>query len=189
MFRGLACKLLDDQIELRKLFAGKPVPEQRREAAVFFRKQRQVALGAAHIARKDHLSPRKPAIKSVEGNTLLRVIPLPAVTFEQKIGLSRSPAPRGILWHSCSPSRAPNVQNGIDQCPSCFDAVAAIKKSSITPDTIVQQGGVSAARRLPESLAVTEIHGDIAEAHFRSGALRPKGDGNPFVRLNVQDQA
>ena len=60
MFRSLAGKLLDDQFELRKFLAGKPLPEDRQEVAAFLRKQRQVAFCAAHIPRKDHRSPCNP---------------------------------------------------------------------------------------------------------------------------------
>src|SRR5260370_12190050 len=57
MFVGLACEFLDDQIEPRKLLAGEAVPEHLRELSIFFRKQRQIAFGAAHISPKDHLVP------------------------------------------------------------------------------------------------------------------------------------
>src|SRR5207253_8111337 len=38
-------------------------------------------------------------------------------------------------------------------------------------------------------LAVPEIHCDMSDAHFRARALRAKADRNPFVWLDIQDQA
>src|SRR5690348_12780634 len=69
MFGSLAGEFLDDQIELRKFLAGKTVTENRREVAVLFGKQGQVAFGAADISSKDHPLPLVliPSFKSVQG--------------------------------------------------------------------------------------------------------------------------
>src|SRR5215472_2803292 len=54
MVHGLAGELFDDQIELRELLARKAMAKNRRELATLFRKQRQIAFGAADISRKNH---------------------------------------------------------------------------------------------------------------------------------------
>src|SRR5262245_39769863 len=51
---GLPRKLLHNKIELRKLLAGKALLEDGRQLSVFLREKRKIALGAAHIACKDH---------------------------------------------------------------------------------------------------------------------------------------
>src|SRR5438034_609940 len=112
-----------------------------------------------------------------------------AVPFEQKIGLSWPPTAGWILWHVGAPGGAPDVKNGIDQRPGGFDAVATIKKRGIAAHTIVQESRVGAARDISKTLAIAEFHGHIADAHFRPRALCAKGNGNAFVRLDIQDEA
>jgi hypothetical protein len=51
---GLAPEFLDDEIELSEFFAGEALFEDRSKLAVFFRKQSEIALGAADIACKNH---------------------------------------------------------------------------------------------------------------------------------------
>src|SRR5205807_6321796 len=46
-----------------------------------------------------------------------------------------------------------------------------------------------AARSFSKSIAIAKLHGDVADAHFRTRALCAKGNGNTFVGLNVQDEA
>src|SRR5713226_1915670 len=117
------------------------------------------------------------------------VVPLSAFTFEQKIGLSGAPTSGGILWHSSTLGGTPDVKDGIHQRPGGFDAVAAIEECGVATDTVVQERRVGAARGIPKSLAIAEIHGDISDAHFRAGALCPERNGNAFIGLDIQDKA
>src|SRR5882762_248453 len=110
----------------------------------------------------------------------LRVVPLSAVTFEQKIGFLWPPTSRRILWHGGAFGGTPDVENGINQRPGGLDAVAAL--------TVVQECRVGATRGLPKRFAIAEIHGDVSDAHFGSRALCAEGNGNAFVRLDIQDQ-
>src|SRR5215471_17340776 len=55
----LAGELLDDQIELREILAGKPLPEDDVQLAAFFGEKREIALCAADVARKDHNPSRQ----------------------------------------------------------------------------------------------------------------------------------
>ena len=54
---SLAREFLYDEIELRKFLAGEPLLEDGCELAVFFRKERKIALRTTNIPRKNHLSP------------------------------------------------------------------------------------------------------------------------------------
>src|SRR5713226_7258593 len=119
----------------------------------------------------------------------LRVVPLSAVTFEQNIGFARPPTPGWILWHGGALGGAPHVENGIDEAPSGFDAVAAIEERSVAAHTVIQERSVSAARGVSKTVAIAEIHGDVANAHFGAGPLGAEGNGNAFVGLDIQDQA
>src|SRR6266849_2888783 len=84
----------------------------------------------------------------------LRVVPLSAVTFAQKIGFSWTPTPRWILWHGGAPGGTPDVEDGVHQRPGGLDAVAAIEECGIAAHTVVQEGRVGAARGLPKSIAI-----------------------------------
>src|SRR5260370_30109079 len=112
-----------------------------------------------------------------------------AVAFEQKIGFSRAPTACRILRHGGAPGGTPDVEDRIDERPGGLDAVAAIKERGIAADTIVQERRVSAARGVPETFAIAEIHGDIPDAHFGSRALCAEGNGNAFVGLDIQVEA
>src|SRR5207247_9097895 len=70
-----------------------------------------------------------------------------------------------------------------------FDAVATTKKLGIAPNPVVQVSRVGAARDISKTPAIAEFHGHIADAHFRPRALCAKGNGNTFVRLDIQDEA
>src|SRR5206468_583252 len=96
----------------------------------------------------------------------LRVVPMSAVPFEQKIGLSWPPTAGWILWHVGAPGGAPDVKNGIDQRPGGFDAVATIKKRGIAAHTIVQESRVGAARDISKTLAIAEFHGILLSREF-----------------------
>jgi hypothetical protein len=61
-------KFLNDEVELGKLLAGKALAEDGRQLAVLFGEQREIALRAADVTRKDHLYPPNPAFKSVEAD-------------------------------------------------------------------------------------------------------------------------
>jgi hypothetical protein len=50
-------KFLHDQLELRELLARKPLLENGRQLPALFREKREVALRAAYVTGKDHLSP------------------------------------------------------------------------------------------------------------------------------------
>src|ERR1051326_9298368 len=73
--------------------------------------------------------------------------------------------------------------------PSRFDAVTAIEKCGIAAQTVIDEGSVRASRRIAKSFAVTEIHSDVADAHFGARPFGAEGNGNAFVRLDIEDQA
>src|SRR5713226_2246625 len=112
-----------------------------------------------------------------------------ALTFEQKIGLSRAPTSGRILWHSGALGRAPDVEDRIHERPGGFNAVAAIEECGVAADTVVQKRRVGAARRISKTFAIAEIHGDVADAHFRARALCAERNGNAFIGLDIQDEA
>src|SRR6266550_4607887 len=118
----------------------------------------------------------------------LRVVPLSAVTFEQNIGFSWSPAPRWILWHGRALGSTPDVEDGVHKRPGGLDAVTAIEECGIAAHTVVQECRVGATRPLSKSFTIAEIHGDVSDAHFGSRALCAKRNGNAFVRLDIQNQ-
>src|SRR5436309_14752302 len=122
-------------------------------------------------------SPYAVSIFSLRHVLQLRVVPLSAVTFEQKIGFSWSPAPRWILWHGGALGRTPDVEDGIHQRPGRLNAVAAIEERGIASHTIVQECRVGATRPISKSFAIAEIHGDVSNAPFGSRALFAKGNG------------
>src|SRR5690242_14419241 len=117
-----------------------------------------------------------------------RVKPLPAVAFEQKIGFVRTPGSCAVLGYFAGARGAPNVENRIDKRPRGFDIVTAVEKRRITTQTIVDKRGVSGARNFPEAFLVAEIHGDVADAHFRAGTLCAEGNGDALFRLDVEDE-
>src|SRR5579885_836834 len=41
---------------------------------------------------------------------------------------------------------------------------------------------------ISKAFAVFEVHHDVADIHFRAWTLGAEGNGNAFVRLNVQDE-
>src|SRR5271170_4350595 len=84
---------------------------------------------------------------------------------------------------------APYVENGIHESPGGFDVVTAVEERGVAAQAIVDERGVSAARGITEAFFVTEVHGDIADAHFGSGALGAKGYGDAFFGLDVKDEA
>src|ERR1700730_10043898 len=127
MIGGLAREFFDNQVEPRKFLARKALLEDGSECAAFFRKERQIALRAAYVSRENHLFPLYSGIDFLSQLLQLRVAPLPAVTFEQKIGFPRPPATGCILWHRGRLSCAPDVEDGVHDRPSRFNAVAAIE--------------------------------------------------------------
>src|SRR5260370_40429098 len=106
----------------------------------------------------------------------LRVVPLSAVAFEQKIGFFRSPASRWILRHGGALGGTPDIDDRVHQRPGGFDAVAAIEERGIAAHTVGQERGVGAARGLSTSFAIAEIHGDVPDAHFCSRGLYAEGN-------------
>src|SRR5260370_40403061 len=93
------------------------------------------------------------------------------------------------LGHGGALGGTPDVEDGFDERPGGLDAVAAIKEGGIAADAVVQECRVSAARGVPETLAIAEIHGDVPDAHFGSRALSAETDGNAFGGLDIQDEA
>src|SRR6266700_6313432 len=120
---------------------------------------------------------------------LLWVVPLPAVTFQEKIGFPGPPGSGWVLWHGSAPSGTPDIKDGVHKRPGSLDAVAAVEERGITAHAIVEESGIRAARSVSKTFAITEIHGDVSDAHFSPWALGPEGDGDAFIRLNVQDEA
>src|SRR5229473_2303454 len=118
----------------------------------------------------------------------LRVVPLSAVAFEQKIGFPWAPAPSRILWHGGAPGRAPNVEDGIHKRPRRLDGVTAVEERGVAAETIVHQSCVRAARCFSKPFPVAEIHGDVSDAHLGSGPFGPKGNRNTFIGLNVENE-
>src|SRR6267143_3183927 len=115
----------------------------------------------------------------------LWVVPLPAVAFKQEIGLARPPTARWILRHRGGPGRGPNVEDGVDERPGGFDAVATIEQSGVAAHAIIHKRGVGAAGGFSETLAIAEIHRNVADAHFRSRPLCAERNGDAFIGLNV----
>src|SRR5260370_40223418 len=119
----------------------------------------------------------------------LWVVPLSACTFEQNIGLSRAPTSGRILWHGGALGGTPDVEDGIHQRPGGFRTVAASEECGVAANTVIQERGVGAARGIPKSLAIAEIHGDVSDAHFGGLSLCAKRNGNAFIGLDIQDKA
>src|ERR1700687_4658712 len=115
----------------------------------------------------------------------LRITPMPAFAFEQKVGLARAPTSRGILRNAGRFRRAPHIENRIDKRPTRFDAVAAIEQRGIAADAVAHQRGISAARAIAKSFPVAEVHGDVPDVHLRTRALGAERNGNAFVGLNI----
>src|ERR1700739_1643377 len=107
---------------------------------------------------------------------LLGSMPLSAIAFEQSIGFLWSPASGSVLGDGSGFGGAPDVENRIDQRPCGFDAVAAIGKSGIAAQAIVDEGSVGAARRIAKSFLIAETHVDVSDAHFGARALGTKRD-------------
>src|SRR5579883_214910 len=57
--RCLPHKFLDDQVEFREILAGKTLAEEHVQLSIFFREQRDIALGAANVTRNNHRSSRQ----------------------------------------------------------------------------------------------------------------------------------
>src|SRR5204862_2352201 len=92
---GLPGKFLDDALELRKFLAPEALLEDGRECAAFFGKERQITLRPANVPCKDHQFPLPAANFSLRQVLQLRVAPMSAVTFEQKIGFFGPQLPDG----------------------------------------------------------------------------------------------
>src|SRR6202158_4235699 len=88
----------------------------------------------------------------------LRVVPLSAITYEQKIGFFWPPTSRRILWHGGTLGGTPDVENGVHQRPGGLDAVAAIEERSIAAHAVVQECGVGAARGDRKSTRLNSSH-------------------------------
>src|SRR5262249_27451050 len=119
----------------------------------------------------------------------LWVVPLSAVAFEQDVRFFGPPAAGFILRDSGALCGTPHVENGIHKRPSGFHAVGAIEECCVAAHAVVHERGIGATRGLAESFAIAEIHGDVADAHFRAGPLRSERNGDSFVRLNVENEA
>src|SRR5450432_161698 len=104
----------------------------------------------------------------------LRIEPLPAFAFQQRIGFARTPASRRVLRNAGGFRRAPYIQNRIDQRPRRLDAVSAVEQRGISAHAIAEQRGVCAPRSVSKAFAVTEIHSHIADAHVRPWLFRSK---------------
>ena len=55
---GLAEEFVHDAVKLREFFAGKTLFEDRREFAVPFGKQREIAFGTANVTSQNHRHPQ-----------------------------------------------------------------------------------------------------------------------------------
>src|ERR1700745_3499775 len=115
---------------------------------------------------------------------LLGSMPLSAIAFEQSVGFFWTPASGSVLGNSRGFGGAPDVENRIDKRPCGFDTVAAIEKSRIAAQAIVDEGSVRAARRIAKSFLVAETHVDVADAHFGARALGAKRDRDTLIGLN-----
>src|SRR6266436_1998835 len=118
----------------------------------------------------------------------LRVVPLSIVALEQYIGFPRAPATGRILRHGGGFGCAPDIEDGVDEGPGGLDAVAAVEERGVAADTIVEECRVGAACDAAKSFAITEVHGDVADAHLCSRPLRAERNGDAFIGLNVQYQ-
>src|SRR5579885_1514763 len=76
--------------------------------------------------------------------------------------------------------------------PSSSVALQQHVRFSRPPASRPVQGHRCAFRRAPrgrtESFLVAEVHRHVPDAHVRPGTLRAKGNGNTFIRLDVQNQ-
>src|SRR5580693_9655535 len=134
-------------------------------------------------------SPRRAAVRYRYPGSKSWIDPLFPVTFEQEIRFARAPASRRILRNLGALRGAPNVKNGVDERPSGFDVVAAIKERGVAAQAIVDECGVSAARGFAKALLVAEVHVDISDAHLSSWALGAEGNGDSLFWLNVENEA
>src|SRR5882762_5223094 len=91
---------------------------------------------------------------------ILWVVPPSTTALQQKLRLSRPPAPRRIYRHVLCVCRAPHIQNWIDQRPRRLYRIASVKQRCIPAHAIAQERCVRAARpTVSERLPITEIHG------------------------------
>src|SRR5262249_20807083 len=102
---------------------------------------------------------------------VLGVVPLSAVAFEQDLRFPGAPASGFVLRDSGALCGAPNIEDGIDERPGGFDAIGAVEKRCVTAHAVIDKSGIRASRGFAESFTIAEIHGDVADAHFRTGAL------------------
>src|SRR4029077_18837043 len=96
----------------------------------------------------------------------LWVVPFSVVAFEQYIGFPRAPATGSILRHDGGLGCAPDIEDGVDERPGSLDTVAAVEERGIAAHTIVEKRRICAACHAAKPFAITEIHGDIADAHL-----------------------
>ena len=148
---GLAQEFVNDAIELREFLAGKTLFKDRREFAVLFGKQREIAFRTANVTSQNQPAPPRfchPCRIVLRryircGGThwsdlaapafwfrcefLRWGIPVASVSFDQGVGFLRPPTARGVLRELGAFSSGPDVEDRIDQRPSRFDVVAAIE--------------------------------------------------------------
>src|SRR5208337_1314226 len=97
--------------------------------------------------------------------------PLPAVAFDEVIGLLRPPASRRIESQPIASVLFPAIENRIHELPGEVHGIGAIEQRGITEHTIEQQGFISGGRRRPERFSVKEFHLHGANLHGGAGQL------------------
>src|SRR4029077_7222645 len=109
--------------------------------SLFLGEKREVALRAAHISRKDHLSSQVDCVVLFRDAVLLKairvvanvnspklwVVPLPTFVSEQLIRFTRPPTAGWILGNACRFCGAPHIENRIDQSPCGFDGITSVE--------------------------------------------------------------
>src|SRR4051812_10394371 len=111
--------------------------------------------------------------------------PRSPVSLNKHVSFFRTPGAGRIIWKVTSRNRFPNVKNGRNDSPACFDHICPLKKRGVADHAIVKKTFVTCCYLFLEVVAVIEVHVDRAHVNDRTRDLRAEMKGNAFVGLNV----
>src|SRR5579885_1839373 len=117
----------------------------------------------------------------------LRVVPVPAILFNQFVGFGWPPGACRVGVDGIGRHGLPDVGDAVDDLPGSLDLVAANEKRGVALHGVGDQAFVSFRRFDAEGAAVVEIHIDRGEVAFGPWNLGAEANGDALIWLDADD--
>src|SRR5207302_8188779 len=113
--------------------------------------------------------------------------PGPAIALDERLGLGRSPRPRGVR-RELGDALAPRGEDRVDERPLLLDLVATREERRVAAQRVEDERLVRIRRVEHERRAVDEVHVDRPDTQPLHRDLRPEGEADALIRLDAQHE-